>query len=151
MAVTRPFGVKSVWDKHAGGVLNLIGMPEDVEMAKNKYPGAVFIAHPECRPEVLALADVVASTSGMLRYARESNHDSYIVGTETGLIYPMQKGSPGKKFFPASEKMVCPNMKRISPEDVVKSLEGMTGEVKVPEDIRIPALQAVQKMLELSK
>jgi quinolinate synthase len=126
-------------------------MPEDVEMAKNKYPGAVFIAHPECRPEVLALADVVASTSGMLRYARESNHDSYIVGTETGLIYPMQKGSPGKKFFPASEKMVCPNMKRISPEDVVKSLEGMTGEVKVPEDIRIPALQAVQKMLELSK
>jgi quinolinate synthase len=126
-------------------------MPEDVEMAKNKYPGAVFIAHPECRPEVLALADVVASTSGMLRYARESNHDSYIVGTETGLIYPMQKGSPGKKFFPASEKMVCPNMKRISPEDVVKSLEGMTGEVKVPEDIRIPALQAVQKMLDLSK
>jgi quinolinate synthase len=126
-------------------------MPEDVEMAKNKYPGAVFIAHPECRPEVLALADVVASTSGMLRYARESNHDSYIVGTETGLIYPMQKDSPGKKFFPASEKMVCPNMKRISPEDVVKSLEGMTGEVKVPENIRIPALQAVQKMLDLSK
>ena len=126
-------------------------MPDDVEKAKKKYPGAVFIAHPECRPEVLALADVVASTSGMLRYARESNHDSYIVGTETGLLYPMQKDSPGKKFFPASEKMVCPNMKRISPADVAKSLEEMTGEVKVTEDIRIPALQAVQKMLDLSK
>ena len=126
-------------------------MPEDVERAKKKYPGAVFIAHPECRPEVLALADVVASTSGMLRYARESDHDSFIVGTETGILYPMQKDSPGKKFFAASEKMVCPNMKRISPADVAKSLEEMSGEVKVPEDIRIPALQAVQKMLDLSK
>ena len=126
-------------------------MPDDVEKAKKKYPGAVFIAHPECRPEVLALADVVASTSGMLRYARESGHESFIVGTETGLLYPMKKDSPGKKFFPASEKMVCPNMKRISPADVAKSLEEMAGEVKVPEDIRIPALQAVQKMLDLSK
>ena len=126
-------------------------MPEDVERAKKKYPGAVFIAHPECRPEVLALADVVASTSGMLRYARESDHGSFIVGTETGILYPMQKDSPDKKFFPASEKMVCPNMKRISPADVAKSLKEMSGEVKVPEDIRIPALQAVQKMLDLSK
>ena len=126
-------------------------LPEDVEKAKKKYPEAVFIAHPECRPEVLALADVVASTSGMLRYARESDHDSFIVGTETGILYPMQKDSPGKKYFPASEKMVCPNMKRISPADVAKSLDEMTGEVKVPEDIRIPALQAVQKMLDLSK
>ena len=126
-------------------------MPEDVEKAKKKYPGAVFIAHPECRPEVLALADVVASTSGMLRYARESDHGSFIVGTETGILYPMQKDSPGKKFFAASEKMVCPNMKRISPADVAKSLEEMSGEVKVPEDIRIPALQAVQRMLDLSK
>jgi quinolinate synthase len=125
--------------------------PDDVKKTKKKHPGAIFIAHPECRPEVLALADVVASTSGMLRYARESSHESYIVGTETGLLYPMQKDNPGKEFIPASAKMVCPNMKRISLDDVAISLENMAGEVKVPEDIRRPALQAVQKMLDLSK
>ena len=125
--------------------------PGDVKTAREKHPGAVFIAHPECRPEVLALADAVESTSGMLRYVRESNHRSYIVGTETGLLYSMKKDNPGKEFFPASEKMVCPNMKRISLDDVERSLADLAGEVKVPEDIRRPALQAVQKMLDLSK
>ena len=124
---------------------------EDAKKTKEKHLGAVFIAHPECRPEVLALADVVASTSGMLRYARESAHESYIVGTEIGLLYPMKKENPGKAFFPASEKMLCSNMKKISLEDVAASLEEMTGEVKVKESIRRPALNAVQKMLDLSK
>jgi quinolinate synthase len=124
--------------------------PADVKKAKEKHPGAIFIAHPECRPEVLALADAVASTSGMLRYVRESSHGAFIVGTESGLLYPMKKDNPGKAFFPASEKMVCPNMKKISLDDVARSLKDMTGEVKVPEDIRRPALKAVQKMLDLS-
>lgn len=125
--------------------------PGDVKTAREKHPGAVFIAHPECRPEVLALADAVASTSGMLRYVRESSHGEFIVGTESGLLYPMKKDNPGKAFYPASEKMVCPNMKKISLDDVARSLEDMTGEVMVPEDIRQPALKAVQKMLDLSK
>ena len=125
--------------------------PGDVKTAREKHPGAVFIAHPECRPEVLALADAVASTSGMLRFVRESSHGAFIVGTESGLLYPMKKDNPGKAFYPASEKMVCPNMKKISLDDVARSLEDMTGEVKVPEDIRRPALKAVQKMLDLSK
>ena len=125
--------------------------PGDVKTAREKHPEAVFIAHPECRPEVLALADAVESTSGMLRFVRESNHRSFIVGTETGLLYPMKKNNPDKDFFPASDKMVCPNMKRIRLEDVENSLTEMTGEVKVPEDIRRPALKAVQKMLDLSK
>ncbi len=123
----------------------------DAEKAKQKHPEAVFIAHPECRPEVLELADEVASTSGMIRYAKESDKQAFIIGTETGLLYGLKKANPEKEFYPASEKMVCPNMKKNRLEDVVRSLETMEGEVKVPEEIRVPALQAVQKMLDLSK
>jgi quinolinate synthase len=108
------------------------------------------MAHPECRPEVLNLADVICSTSGMIRYARESKSTSFIVGTEIGLIHPLKKANPGKKFYPASSKMVCKNMKKISLEDVARSLELMEGEVKVPENIRRPAFQAVQRMVDLS-
>jgi len=123
----------------------------DTQKAKQKHPEAVFIAHPECRPEVLKLADVVASTSGMIRYAKESDKQAFIIGTETGLLYGLKKANPEKEFFPASEKMVCPNMKKNRLEDVVKSLETMEGEVKVPEEIRMPALKAVQRMLDLSR
>jgi quinolinate synthase len=124
--------------------------PEDVRNARKAYPEAVFMAHPECRPEVLELADVIRSTSGMIRYARESKSTSFIVGTEIGLIYPLKKANPGKKFYPASSKMVCKNMKKISLEDVARSLELMEGEVTVPENIRKPAFQAVQRMVDLS-
>jgi quinolinate synthase len=124
--------------------------PEDVHNAKKAHPEAVFMAHPECRPEVLALADVIRSTSGMIRYARESKKSSFIVGTEIGLIYPLKKANPGKIFYPASSKMVCKNMKKITLEDVARSLELMEGEVKVPENIRRPAFQAVQRMVDLS-
>jgi quinolinate synthase len=125
-------------------------LPEDVYSAKKAYPDAVFMAHPECRPEVLELADVIRSTSGMIRYAKESENSSFIVGTEIGLIYPLKKANPDKAFYPASSKMLCKNMKKISLEDVVRSLEHMEGEVKVPEDIRRPAFKAVQKMVDLS-
>ena len=124
--------------------------PEDVHKARKAHPEAIFMAHPECRPEVLDLADVIRSTSGMIRYASESNRTSFIVGTEIGLIHPLQKTNPGKKFYPASSKMVCKNMKKISLEDVARSLELMEGEVKVPENIRKPAFQAVQRMVDLS-
>jgi quinolinate synthase len=124
--------------------------PEDVHNARKTHPEAVFMAHPECRPEVLDLADVIRSTSGMIRYARKSNSTSYIVGTEHGLIYPLRKANPGKQFYPASSKMMCKDMKKISLEDVARSLESMEGEIKVPENIRRPAFQAVQRMVDLS-
>ena len=117
--------------------------------ARKEHPDAVFMAHPECRPEVLALADVIRSTSGMLRYAQESDDQEFIVGTEIGLLYPLQKASPKKKFFIANKAMVCPNMKKITLENVVESLENLTGEVKVPEDIRLPALKAVERMIAI--
>lgn len=124
--------------------------PADVHNARKAHPDAVFMAHPECRPEVLELADVIRSTSGMIRYAKESKSSSFIVGTEIGLLYPLKKTNPDKAFYPASTKMLCKNMKKISLEDVLRSLEFMEGEVKVPENIRQPAFKAVQRMIDLS-
>ncbi|MCF8053071.1 MAG: quinolinate synthase NadA [Desulfobacterales bacterium] len=123
---------------------------DDVRRARAAHPEAVFMAHPECRPEVLAEADVVASTSGMLRHARTSDVEAFIIGTEVGLLYPMAKENPEKRFYPASEKMFCTDMKKITEEDVVRSLEQMSGEVKVPEEIRVPAYRAVKRMLDLA-
>ncbi len=122
-----------------------------VETARQAHPGAVFMAHPECRPEILSVADVIASTSGMIRHANASDAESFIVGTEIGLLYGLKKANPDKAFYPASEKMVCRNMKKITLSDIVKSLETMEGEVKVPEKIRIPAVKAVEKMIHLSQ
>jgi quinolinate synthase len=124
--------------------------PEDVTEARANHPDAVFIAHPECRPDVVRMADVVASTSGMLRHVTQADEKEFIIGTELGLIYPMQKANPDKVFHPASKKMTCRNMKKIGMEDVLKSLESMTPEVKVPEKIRLPALKAVQAMVDLN-
>ncbi len=123
---------------------------EDVNAAKQKYPDAVFMAHPECPPDIIDMADAALSTSGMIRYAMESKSRSFIVGTEIGLLYPLKKANPDKFFYPASLNMECSDMKKITLEDIVRSLEFMEGEVRVPEDIQRPALKAVQRMIELS-
>lgn len=123
--------------------------PEQVIAQKQAHPDALFMAHPECRAEVLELADIVTSTSGMIRTAQESEKTSFIVGTEVGLLYPLQKANPGKTFYPASTAMECEDMKKMTPEDIANSLENLTGEVKVPEEIRVPALASVQRMIEL--
>ncbi len=121
----------------------------DVKQAKQAHPDAVFMAHPECRIEVLKLADIVTSTSGMLTYAARSDQKSFIVGTEVGLLYPLKKANPEKDFYPASLGMECKDMKKITMEDIKKSLRNLEGQVKVPEDIRKPALKAVSRMVEL--
>jgi len=123
---------------------------EHVKKVKQMYPDAVFMAHPECRPEVLALADHVFSTSGMIRFVSESRNRAFIVGTELGLLYPLKKANPGKEFYPASGAMECPDMKKITLHDIFRSLELLEGEVKVPEKIQRLALKAVQRMVDLS-
>jgi quinolinate synthase len=123
---------------------------DDVARTRAAHPEALFIAHPECRPEVLQLADVIASTSGMLRYAAESSRGEFIIGTEQGILHPLRKTNPHKRFYPASEKLICRNMKKISLADILHSLEAMQGEVKVPEEIRRPALLAVERMLAIN-
>ena len=109
------------------------------------------MAHPECPPEVVQQADAALSTSGMLRYVRQSKRREFIIGTEVGILYPLQQANPDKRFFPASEKMVCTDMKKITPADVLACLEGMQGRVVVPEEIRRQALAAVQRMIALVK
>ena len=123
---------------------------EEVRKAKSRFPEAVFMAHPECPPEVVALADVSVSTSGMIRHAQQSEASSFIVGTEVGMRYPLEKACPEKTFHMVSPRMHCEDMKKITLADILRCLETMAGEVRVPEDIRRPALQAVERMIAVS-
>jgi quinolinate synthase len=122
-------------------------LPEDIQQRKKEHPRAKVVVHPECRPDVIALADEALSTSGMIRYAARPEVTELIVGTEIELLHRLNKENPGKKFIPASTKAVCPNMKKITLEKILESLETMTPEVKVPEDIRLKAADAVERML----
>jgi len=122
---------------------------QDIVRQRAEHPQAKVIVHPECRPEVKALADEVLSTGGMIRCARETEAEEIIIGTEIGILYRLRKENPGKKFIAASEQAVCPRMKLITLENVLWSLENMTHQVKVPERTRLRAKAAVDKMLEV--
>ncbi len=137
----------SYWDGFCPIHNNLTA--EQVKKVKKDHPDAVFLAHPECRPEVLALVDVIKSTSGMLYYVAESDKKEFIIGTETGILYPMSKANPDKILIPADPDMVCPDMKKTGLSDVLRSLEDLQPEVKVPEEIRIKAKDAVDRMLAI--
>jgi len=125
--------------------------PEDIAKLKRQYPQANAMVHPECRPEVIALADEVLSTGGMCRFARKTDAKEIIVGTEIGIIHRLKKKNPGKKFIPASEHAICPNMKLITLEKVLWSLQDMAPEVKVPEEVRLKAKTAVDTMLQIGR
>ena len=122
--------------------------PQDIIRLKKEHTQAKVVVHPECRPEVIALADEVLSTGGMCRFAQKTEAEEIIVGTEIGIIHRLRKENPGKKFIPASEQAICPRMKLITLESVLWSLQEMTTRVKVPEEIRLRAKAAVDKMLK---
>jgi len=122
---------------------------EDVLKAKKQHPHALLMAHPECRPEVLELANHVTSTSGMLRFAKASDEEEFIVGTELGLMHRLKKDNPRKLFHPLRKDMICPNMKKTTLGSVARALTGMTHRIKVPEEIRIPAKRALDRMLAI--
>ncbi|MFC1987857.1 quinolinate synthase NadA [Chloroflexota bacterium] len=124
---------------------------QSISRLRMEYPQAKVIVHPECRPEVRALADEVLSTGGMVRFAREADVKEIIVGTEIGLLHRLRKENPGKQFIIASEQAICPRMKLITLESVLWSLQEMTPEVKVPEAIRLKAKAAVDRMLEIGR
>jgi quinolinate synthase len=124
-------------------------LPEDVQRQKKLHPRAEVMVHPECIPEVIELADDVLSTEGMCEYAKKTSASELIVGTEVGMIHRLQKENPEKRFYPASNSAVCPTMKIITLEKVLWSLQEMKYTVKVPEDIRLKAKRAVDRMLEI--
>jgi len=124
-------------------------LPEDILKQVRLHPHAKVMVHPECRPEVVELADEVLSTGKMCTYAKNSTAKEFIIGTENGIIHKLQKDNPGKKFYPASDHAICPNMKRITLEKVLWSLEENKVEVRVSDEIRRRARKAIDKMVEL--
>jgi quinolinate synthase len=126
-------------------------LPEHIQKAKAEHPEALVVVHPECRPEVTSLADAVVSTGGMVKFVKESKALEFIIGTETGIIYRLQKENPEKKFYPATPLAVCPNMKMATLEKVLWSLEEMKTVISVPEEIRLKAKKAIDRMLEIGR
>lgn len=123
--------------------------PEDIVNLKKHYPAAKVIVHPESRPEVTALADEVLSTGQMVSYAARADVKELIVGTEIGMIYRLRKENPDKLFIPVSEQAVCANMKMTTLPKLLASLENMQAVVSVPEEIRVKAVGAVERMLRV--
>lgn len=123
--------------------------PDEVLELKAQYPNAPIVVHPECRPEVVALGDYVGSTTGILKYCRESNFEDYIVATEEGVRYMLEKESPNKTFHFASRFMVCPNMKVHNVKKMVRALETMQPEIHVDPEVAAKAKRSLDAMLEV--
>lgn len=137
------------WDGYCPTHHNLTA--ERVRAAKAKHPDAVVLVHPECRPEVTALADVVASTSGMLAWAEKTDAKKALIGTEKGMLYPLRMANPEVEFVVIDEEiLVCPNMKLTALEDVLHALENPEEyTVTVEEAVRKRAKKALDRMLEV--
>lgn len=120
---------------------------EVILKAKAEHPQAVVLAHPECLPEVQRIADSLESTSGMLRYAGESDAASFIIATEMGLIHRLQKENPGKEFISPTRKAICPNMKMTTLPKALTTLREERNEIRLDEETRSRALAAVEAMV----
>ena len=124
-------------------------LPEDILEQKKLHPSAKVLVHPECLPEVVAMADEVLSTSGMGLYAKKTGAKEMIIGTEAGMVYRLEQDFPDRLFFPAAGRAVCPNMKKVTIEKVLNALETLQEEVNVPDEIRVKARKAIDRMLEI--
>jgi quinolinate synthase len=124
-------------------------LPETIRRAKAEHPAARVLVHPECIAEAVELADVVGSTTGILKACAESDAREFIIGTESGIIHRLKKENPEKAFYEASPLADCPNMKLITLEKMIWSLEDMTYRVTVEEPTRSRALTCIERMLEI--
>jgi quinolinate synthase len=122
---------------------------EDIRNAKAKYPHAIVMAHPECTEPVKKLSDQIFSTGQMLKFTKTSNAKQFIVATEIGIIHTLKKQSPQAEFIAASDRAICPNMKKITLDKIIGSLQDLKYEVTVPEGIREKAKKALNRMVEI--
>jgi quinolinate synthase len=123
---------------------------DDILQRKAEYPDAEVLVHPECDPEVTEIADFVGSTGGMVNYTAKSKKDTFIIVTECGIMHSINQANPGKKLVLADESLICPNMKSITLEKILYSLENLETRITVPEDIRAKAAIALEKMIDYS-
>ncbi|MBA4534288.1 quinolinate synthase NadA [Brevibacillus halotolerans] len=123
---------------------------QDIMLMKAEHPEALVVVHPECRPEIVALADYVGSTTGILKFCKESNQKEFIIGTEDGTRYMLEKESPTKQFYFASKYLVCPNMKVNTLKKCVEALETLKPQIYVPEHVANAARASLERMLEVA-
>ena len=122
---------------------------DDIKKAREAHPGAIVMAHPECTEPVKAVSDKLLSTGQMLKFAKQSDAKRFIIATETGIIHTLKKENPGKEFYPVTTRAICPNMKRITLDKVLWSLEDMHYKITVPADIAARAKNALEKMVAI--
>jgi len=123
--------------------------PAQVKLAKRLHPEAQVLVHPECTPEVIALADAALSTSQMLHYAKASSHNSFIIGTEEGILHRLRQENPDKSFYLISNGQICTEMKKTTLETLARTMRLRQNIVTVPEEVRVKAKQAVDQMLAI--
>jgi quinolinate synthase len=119
----------------------------EVMASKQNYPEAKVLVHPECRAEVIELADAVLSTSQMLNYVRENPAKAFLIGTEEGILHRMKLLNPGKKFYLISPSLICANMKKTRLETIIETMKSKSNRIVVPDEIRFGAKKALDKML----
>lgn len=123
---------------------------EDVEYARKLHPDAEILVHPECRPEVTALADYAGSTTGIMNYAKQSDRSEFIIGTENSIVEHLQFDCPDKKFYPLSVETVCHNMRLTTLGDIYNAVRGVGGEeIVLPEEVIEGSLVPIRRMIEL--
>ncbi len=121
-----------------------------IKALKEQFPEALVLVHPECKPEVVELADYAGSTGGILEYASNSDVRDFIIGTECGILHPIFKACPDKNLVLASPELICPNMKSITLEKILQSIDKKETVVTVPEEIRENAFKALERMIALT-
>lgn len=123
----------------------------EVKKAKQKYPNAKFLVHPECTKDVLAEADYIGSTAEIIEFAAKDSNTEYIIGTENGVLYELKRQNPEKSFYTVIKNQVCPDMKLITLEKLKNVLKEENNEVEVDKSLQEKALIPLERMLELAK
>ncbi len=125
--------------------------PKDILEAREKYPNAKVLAHPECHQEVVKLADYVGSTTGIMKYAIESDNKQFIIATEKGVVDRLKRDYPDKEFILIKDNIICPNMKWHTLQDIYDALDKEQHEITVDAEVAKKAVNCINRMLEVSK